>query len=85
MNQDVVKGKWAEIKGEIRKMWGNVTGDELEETKGDLQAISGIIQQRYGYKKDDVGMKLDGIVARFKEGARNKTDKLKEDLKDRKN
>ena len=84
MNQDVIKGKWNEIKGEIRKMWGDVTGDELEETKGDLQAISGIIQQRYGYQKEDVGMKLNSIVERFKESARDKTEQFKEDLKDRK-
>lgn len=73
MNQDVINGKWTEIKGEIRKMWGDVTGDELEQSKGNLTSIAGIIQQRYGEKKEDVSGKLDQIISRFAE--------KKEDLK----
>lgn len=73
MNRDVVNGKWNEIKGEIRKMWGDVTGDELEQSKGNLTSIAGLIQQRYGHKKEDVSLKLDQIVSRF--------DEKKEDLK----
>lgn len=92
MNQDIIKGKWTEIKGEIRKAWGNVTGDELEQTKGDLTSISGIIQQRYGAKKEEVSEKLNSIVSRFddkleqkkeewKEKASEKTEQVKEELK----
>lgn len=73
MNQDVLNGKWNEIKGEIRKMWGDVTGDELEKSKGNLTSIAGLIQQRYGHKKEEISAKLDGIVSRF--------DEKKEDLK----
>lgn len=73
MNQDVVSGKWNEIKGEIRKMWGDITGDELEKSKGNLTSIVGLIQQKYGYKKEDVSLKLNQIVSRF--------DEKKEDLK----
>lgn len=76
MNQDLINGKWTEIKGEIRKMWGNVTGDELEQSKGNLTSIAGIIQQKYGHKKDDVSLKLDQIVSRFSE----KKEDLKKDV-----
>lgn len=88
MNQDVMSGKWTEIKGEIRKMWGNVTGDELEKSKGNLTSIAGIIQQRYGEKKEDVSSKLDSIVARFaqtkddiKKNLAEATETVKKDLK----
>tara|TARA_B110001454_G_scaffold219204_1_gene252252 strand:- start:67546 stop:67839 length:294 start_codon:yes stop_codon:yes gene_type:complete len=95
MNQDVIQGKWNEIKGEIRKAWGNVTGDELEQTKGNLDSISGIIQQKYGQRKEDVSEKLKTIVGRFqqkaeskyeelKDAAVKKTDEFKQDLRDKK-
>lgn len=76
MNQDVINGKWNEIKGEIRRIWGDVTGDELEKSKGNLTSIAGIIQQRYGQKKEDVSLKLDQIISRFDE----KKDELKRDV-----
>ena len=65
MNKDVINGKWKEIKGDIRKMWGNVTGDELEKTKGDMTSISGLIQQRYGHEKDEVSNKLTSIFKKY--------------------
>lgn len=82
MNQDVIQGKWSEIKGEIRKARGNVTGDELEQAKGNLDSISGIIQQRYGQRKEDVSEKLNNIVQRFKEATVRKTDEVKENLRE---
>lgn len=83
MNQDVMQGKWKEIKGEIRKMWGNITGDELEQTKGDMTSISGLIQQRYGHKKDEVSEKLNGIVARYQDKFENAKEGLKTSTSDK--
>ena len=65
MNQDLLKGKWLEIKGEIQKTWGNLTGDDLDKTKGDAKSIAGLLQQKYGLAKDDASQKLTDIYARF--------------------
>lgn len=91
MNESVVQGKWKEIKGEIQKLWGKLTNDELEQTKGNFTAIGGLIQQKYGYKKEEYSDKLDSLVNKFaqnadevkekvKTDARQATDKIKEDL-----
>jgi uncharacterized protein YjbJ (UPF0337 family) len=78
VNEDTVKGKWKEIKGEVRKMWGKVTDDELEQTKGDLTAISGIVQQRYGETKESVQTKLNDYFQSFEKGAARVAEKTKE-------
>lgn len=83
MNKDIVGGKWNEIKGEIKRVWGELTDDELEQSKGDMTAISGIIQQRYGQKKEDISTGLKGIYERFTEKLADKTQSVKEDLRDR--
>jgi|GEM_PF-2891814 len=65
MDKNVFEGAWTEFKGEVRKVWGKITGDELESTKGDVESISGLIQQKYGHKKDEVTQKLTEIKDRF--------------------
>lgn len=69
MNEDIFKGKWTEIKGEIRNVWGKLTDDELESVKGNLSSIAGLIQQRYGEAKDVVSERLNRILGRADEEA----------------
>lgn len=71
MNQDVLTGKWNEIKGEIRKAWGNLTGDEIEQTKGDFKSIQGLIQQKYGDTQESITQRLGRIVDSYAESAKN--------------
>lgn len=65
LNQDQIKGKWTEIKGGVRNLWGKITDDELEQTKGDLTSIAGIVRQKYGEKKEDIQGKLDRLFDSF--------------------
>lgn len=88
MNKDIMHGKWNEIKGEIRKVWGNITGDELEQSKGNLTSISGLIQQRYGQKKEDISLELNNIMSKFghktedfKKSVAETTENIKNDLR----
>ena len=34
MNEDILKGKWKEIKGEIKQKWGKLTDDDLAQVEG---------------------------------------------------
>lgn len=58
MNTDIIKGKWEQIKGDLRRTWGNITDDEWESTKGDAQKVTGLVQQKYGNAKEDVSSKI---------------------------
>jgi uncharacterized protein YjbJ (UPF0337 family) len=77
LNTDILKGKWKEIKGEIRTHWGKLTDDEIEQTTGNLTTISGIIEQRYGEKKEEIQKKLNSIYGKFTA----ETESIKEKLK----
>ena len=83
MNESIVKGKWQEIKGEIQRMWGKVTGDELDQTKGNMKSIAGIIRQKYGSKEEEVSERLDGLVSKYKSDAASKADAKAERFKDK--
>ena len=65
INDNILKGKWAELKGEVQKLWGRLTDDELEQTKGEAVALGGIVQQKYGIKEEEFREKVNGIVSKF--------------------
>ncbi len=81
VNDNIVAGKWLEIKGEVQKAWGKLTSDELETTKGDMKSIGGLIQQRYGDQQESYSKKLSDIFARFADKKDAAVDAAKEKLK----
>lgn len=72
-NEHTLKGKWKEIKGEIQKKWGQLTDSDLDQTKGDLSAIGGLIQQKYGHAKEEVKAKLDSLIHAFSDNKKGET------------
>ncbi|PIS11220.1 MAG: CsbD family protein [Bdellovibrio sp. CG10_big_fil_rev_8_21_14_0_10_47_8] len=78
MNSQIAEGKWTELKGEIQKKWGQLTGSELDKAKGDMKAISGLIQQKYGTKSEEVKQKLSDMFSRFEDKASEVKDKASE-------
>ena len=53
MNWDQAKGKWTQIKGEVRKKWGKLTDDDLDVIAGERERLVGKIQERYGIAKEE--------------------------------
>lgn len=81
LNENVVAGKWLEIKGEIQKHWGNLTGDELDKTKGDMKSIGGLIQQKYGEAQEVYGKKLSDIYSNFDSKKESTVEAVKDGIK----
>ena len=81
INENTISGKWLEIKGEVLKVWGHLTSDDLEKTKGDITAIGGLIQQKYGEAQESYQSKLSAIFSSF-EGKKDLVlEKVKEQIK----
>jgi len=53
MNQDQIAGKWKQLKGEAKVMWGKLTDDELDQAEGQAEKLAGLIQERYGKTKEE--------------------------------
>jgi uncharacterized protein YjbJ (UPF0337 family) len=48
MNDDILKGKWAQLKGRVKEQWGKLTDDEIDELDGRRDQLVGKVQERYG-------------------------------------
>jgi uncharacterized protein YjbJ (UPF0337 family) len=58
MNEDIIKGKWNEVKGEVQKQWGKLTNDDIAQINGDRLKLAGCIQKVYGIREDEVEKQL---------------------------
>ena len=50
------------FKGKIREQWGDLSDDELEKTKGNMDQIAGKVQQKYGESIDGAKKKLNNLL-----------------------
>ena len=52
MNDMVMKGKWKQMKGSLKKRWGKLTDDDLQMFLGEGEQLIGKLQERYGYTQE---------------------------------
>jgi uncharacterized protein YjbJ (UPF0337 family) len=71
LNEEQFSGKWLEIKGGIRNLWGKLTDDELEMVKGNVTEVTGLVERKYGETKEEIKAKLNQLMESFD----NDTDK----------
>ncbi len=58
-NQDILEGKWPELKGQVKQQWGKLTDDDIQQLSGKTEELTGVLQQRYGYGKVQAEMEID--------------------------
>ena len=62
MNWDQVEGKWKQVKGSAREKWGRLTDDDLELVAGKKDKLVGLLQERYGFAKEEADRQSDAWV-----------------------
>ncbi len=77
VNQQTLEGNWNEIKGKLHEKWGEVTKDELQKARGNVDQLVGLIQRKTGEAREVVEDFLDelagdtaGAVSRVAEAVR---------------
>jgi uncharacterized protein YjbJ (UPF0337 family) len=73
MNQDIVEGKWKQMRGEARAWWGKLTDDDLDRAAGKFEVLAGLLQEKYGYSREKAANEIDKRVTEFEDGLKNKT------------
>lgn len=58
-----LEGKWNQVKGRVLEHWGELTDNDLQAAQGDLDQLTGIIQEKTGESKKEIKNYLDEIVA----------------------
>ena len=61
----ILEGNWNEIKGKIRRKWGELTENDFAEAKGNVEELVGIIQRKTGEGREAV----ESYLRQINEGA----------------
>ena len=59
MNEDILQGKWAQLKGKVKEQWGKLTDDEIDQLDGKKDQLVGKVQERYGIARDQAARDVD--------------------------
>jgi len=62
MNDDIFKGKWKQLRGQIQQKWGDLTNDDLDRMQGTQTEFEGLLQERYGYTKERAKQEVDDLL-----------------------
>ena len=70
MNENILEGKWKQLRGYLRERWGEITDDELDQIAGKRDRLAGLLQERYGYTQMQADRQIDEFVSEWEAKAR---------------
>lgn len=59
INEDIIKGKWEQLKGKAKEKWGELTNDDLDIIEGKRDQLAGKIREKYGRTKEEAEKEID--------------------------
>lgn len=62
MNPEMLKGKWNEMKGDIRARWSKLTDEDMTHIQGQVEKMIGKLQERYGYKREQAEKEINEFL-----------------------
>lgn len=75
MNNDILKGKWKQLKGEAKAWWGKLTDNDLDRVEGKFDVLVGLLQEKYGYTRQEATNEIDRHVTDYETGMKNQINK----------
>jgi uncharacterized protein YjbJ (UPF0337 family) len=65
MNKDTLEGQWKQMRGEAKSWWGKLTDDDLTRVAGKYDTLAGVLQEKYGYNRQQAENEIDKRVTAF--------------------
>ena len=62
VNQQVLQGRWNEIRGKLQEKWGQLSEDELKTVEGSANQLVGLIQRKTGESREAIENFLDEVT-----------------------
>ncbi|MGE3806763.1 MAG: CsbD family protein [Gemmataceae bacterium] len=53
------RGRWQQLSGRAKSLWGQITDDDLTQVQGDYERLVGLINERTGESREEIERRLD--------------------------
>ncbi|MHB8903470.1 MAG: CsbD family protein [Thermoguttaceae bacterium] len=63
VNQQVIEGSWKQIKGKVRERWSQLTENDLERARGNVEQLVGLIQEKTGVARGEVESYIESTIS----------------------
>jgi uncharacterized protein YjbJ (UPF0337 family) len=63
VNTQVLQGQWNQVRGQLKKKWGQLTEDDLKFTGGNVDQLVGRIQHKTGEAREAIESFLDEMTS----------------------
>jgi uncharacterized protein YjbJ (UPF0337 family) len=63
VNTQVLQGQWNQVRGQLKKKWGQLTEDDLKFTNGNIDQLVGRIQHKTGEAREAIEGFLDELTS----------------------
>jgi uncharacterized protein YjbJ (UPF0337 family) len=63
VNTQVLQGQWNQVRGQLKKRWGQLTEDDLKFANGNLDQLVGRIQNKTGEAREAIESFLDEMTS----------------------
>ncbi len=74
MNRSIREGRWAQIRGRVKRAWGGLVGDEQLEAEGNAEVVTGALTESIGIAKREAAREVtrgvDAVASFAKKAAR---------------
>jgi uncharacterized protein YjbJ (UPF0337 family) len=61
-----IAGDWQQFTGLVKEKWGKLTDDDLTTFSGKSDQLAGLLQQKYGYAKEQAEQEINEFSHRIK-------------------
>ena len=58
MSRDVIKSRWPQIGGKLKRKWSKLKDDDVNHTEGSREYLMGKLQERYGISKEKADVQV---------------------------
>ncbi len=65
MNAEIIAERWTQLRPYAKSWWASLTDEELDGVQGRRETLIRLVQERYGYTRQQAEDEVDGRVEEY--------------------